>query len=157
MKSRLHAALFVWIRVHSWLNQRFPKPERCRRKFRERSRPGCCPARPRAGHERAGRTEWSVPVARWSGPRGRGPAAPEAGAIPGPIASLLSHRLRLVELVSKFRSERSRRREEAEPLEITGLSASSPRRLRMLKPLLHNCGKKFRISVTFPSLRRNPR
>ena len=45
---------------------------------------GCCPARPRAGHERTGRTEWSVPVARWSGAR---PAAPEAGAIPEPTAS----------------------------------------------------------------------
>ncbi len=55
----------------------------------ERSRPGCCPARPRAGHERAGRTECYLPVARWSGARGRGPAAPEAGAIPKPTASFV--------------------------------------------------------------------
>ncbi len=48
--------------------------------------PGYCPARPRAGHERTGRTEWYLPVARWSGARGRGLAAPEAGAIPIPTA-----------------------------------------------------------------------
>ena len=48
---------------------------------------GCCPARPRVGHERTGRTEWHVPVARWSGARGRGPAAPQAGALPIPTAS----------------------------------------------------------------------
>ena len=40
-----------------------------------------------------------------------------------------------VELVSTCRSERSRRREEAETKEISGLSGSSPRRLRIVKPL----------------------